>query len=214
MSASASEGTPENLASWQRWWRRANWEHALTFWLLCLLSLALFCLLAHALLGVQGAPAEGLGFVADQGAALEARFGPLARHGLVWVGIAVLLSTELGILDAVTRVAVDLLKSSFLRESAFWTLSRLYLAVLWGFIASGVLILATGFDDPLDLLVRSAALNAVVMFLYSGLLLVLGWRCFAPPLRPGLLRSAALCASFAFFGYFSVVTILDQLRAG
>jgi hypothetical protein len=205
------EASAENLAAWRLWWRRANWEHALTFWLLCLLSLSLFCLLAHALLGVQGAPTEGLGFVADQGAVLETRFGPLARHGLVWVGIAVLFSTELGILDAVTRVAVDLLKSSFVRDSAFWTLSRLYFAVLWGFIASGVLILATGFDDPLDLLVRSAALNAVVMFLYSGLLLVLGLRCFAPPLRPSPLRIAALCAAFLFFGYFSAITLLDQL---
>jgi hypothetical protein len=179
---------------------------------LCLLSLSLFCLLAHALLGEQAVASEGLGFIADQAGVLETRFGPLARHSFVWAGIAVLFSTELGVLDAVTRVVVDLLKTSYLRKSERWTLSRLYFCVLWAFIGSGVLILATGFDDPLDLLVRSAALNAVVMFLYSGLLLVLGWRCFEPPLRPGPLRVVALCVSFAFFGYFSVVTILEQLR--
>ena len=60
--------------------------------------------------------------------------------------------------------------------------------------------------------VLSASLNAVVMFLYSGLLIWLNMRSFEAPLRPSLLRVGALVLSFLFFGYFSIIMIADQLQ--
>jgi len=108
-------------------------------------------------------------------------------------------------------VVVDLLKTTFLQGRPEWGVSRLYFTVLWSFIGFGVAVLALGFDQPLQLLVLSASLNAGVMFLYSGLLLWLGWRCFEPPLRPGLLRSAALMLAFVFFGGFTIITVADRL---
>ncbi|MCZ6781958.1 MAG: Nramp family divalent metal transporter [Proteobacteria bacterium] len=204
------EGTPEELDHFRVWWRRANIEHLFSFWFLCVLSLCLFCLLTHALLGEGAEVAEGLRFIDDQGAVLEERFGALARHAFIWAGIAVLFSTELGLLDAVSRVVVDLIATGLLRGNSRFSLSQLYIMTLWTFIAFGVGVLALGLDQPLQLLVLSASLNAVVMFLYSGLLLWLGWRCFEPPLRPGPVRVAALCTSFLFFGYFSAITIADR----
>jgi hypothetical protein len=50
------------------------------------------------------------------------------------------------------------------------------------------------------------------MFLYSGLLIWLNTRSFEAPLRPSALRIGALALSFLFFGYFSIITIVDQLR--
>ena len=110
-----------------------------------------------------------------------------------------------------TRVAVDLLKVRWLLDAERWTPSRLYFTVLWSLIAFGVVILAVGFERPLELIVLSASLNAFVMFLYSGLLLWLGLRVFRGPLRPGPVRVVALAAAFLFFGYFSGLTLLDQL---
>jgi hypothetical protein len=208
------DGDPESRARWATWWRRANAEHALSFWLLCLLSLSLFCLLTHSLIGVRGEAPEGFSFIADQAAVLDDQFGAAARRAFIWAGIAVLFSTELGILDAVTRVVVDLVKATWLLDDDRWSVSRLYFTVLWGFIGFGVAVLWAGLDQPLTLLIISAALNAVVMFLYSGLLVWLGWRCFEPPVRPGPLRIAALCVSFVFFGGFSVITLVDRLGGG
>ena len=95
-----------------------------------------------------------------------------------------LLSTELALLDAVSRVAADLLQVCIRlvagRES---NLSRLYFGTVWTLIAFGVVVLLLGFDRPLTLLIVSAALNAGVMFLYSGLLLWLNVRSFSGPLR-------------------------------
>ena len=76
-------------------------------------------------------------------------------------------------------------------------------------------MLMAGFDQPLVLLVLSAALNGFVMFLYSGLLLWLNGTTFRGPLAMHPVRIVALVGSFLFFGWFSVLTLLDQLgRSG
>ena len=202
--------TPESRARW-RWWRRTNLEHGLTFFLLCLVSITLLALIAHSLLEPGAPVAEGFGFIADQGHALEERFGPAARHAFLYAGIAVLFSTELVLLDAVSRVLTDLLHTMFFHGQQGWSPSRLYFTLLWILIAFGALVLLLGLNQPLTLLVLSASLNAVVMFVYSGTLLWLGLASFRGPLRPGPVRIAALGVSLAFFGTFSFLTLRDQL---
>ncbi len=208
--AVAGEGV--DLDRWRVWWRRTNLEHFLSFYLLALSSLALFCLLAATLLPPGGEVGEGLAFIGSEAAAIEARFGSWARRLFLGTGVAVLFTTELALLDAVGRVAADLLKVGLRvqlgREAS---LSWLYFGVVWSLIGFGIVVLVAGFDQPLVLLVLSAALNGVVMFLYSGLLLWLNLRSFHGPLRMHPVRIAALVVAFVFFGYFSVLTLFDRL---
>jgi hypothetical protein len=198
-----------NRARWAVWWRRTNIEHFASFFVICLLSLALFCLLAETLLGA-GPVAEGFGFIADEADAIASRFGPAGRHTFLALGIAVLFTTELALLDAVARVAADVLKQGFLGERGP-SLSWLYLIVVWSLVGFGILVLTAGFDEPLTLLILSATLNGAVMFLYSGLLIWMNLRCLDGPLRPGPARVAACLGAFLFFGYFTGLTLLDQL---
>jgi hypothetical protein len=206
----AFDGDEPNVARWHVWWRRTNWEHFVSFYLLCLLSLALFCLIAGTLLEPGAPVADGFGFIRDEVAAIERRFGSLGRGGFVAVGVAVLFSTELALLDAVARVAADLLKVGLFRSNGI-SVSRLYFAVVWGLIVFGIVVLGLGFDRPLVLIVVSASLNGFVMFLYSGLLLWMNLRTFRGPLRPHPIRSLALLGSLLFFGYFSVRTFVHEL---
>ncbi|MBW2282755.1 MAG: Nramp family divalent metal transporter [Deltaproteobacteria bacterium] len=200
----------ESLPVWNLWWRRANIEHAISFYLLCVLSLALLCVITWSLLEPGAPVGEGFGFIREQANALSTRFGPGAEWTFLCAGIAVLVSTELALLDAVTRVVADVVHASLLRDSPRWTLSRLYIAILWGFIAFGVAVLLVGLDQPLTLLVLSSSLNAGVMFLYSGLLLWLNASSFSGPLRPSPARMAALVVALLFYGYFSALTLADQ----
>jgi Mn2+/Fe2+ NRAMP family transporter len=154
--------------------------------------------------------ADGFGFIKDELAAIEARFGSVGRWGFLVTGVAVLFSTELALLDAVARVSADLLKVGFLRDSRLG-LSQLYFAVVWAMVVFGAVVLLAGFDQPLALLVISAALNGFVMFLYSALLLWLSLATFHGPLRPHPIRIAALLGSVGFFGYFSVLTLIDRV---
>jgi hypothetical protein len=203
---------PGNLERWEVWWRRSNLEHFLSFYLLALLSLALFCLLAATLLPAAGGVGEGLAFIRDEAAAIESRFGATGRRVFLATGVAVLFSTELALLDAVSRVSADLLKVG-LAVQLGWeaSLSWLYFGLVWILIGFGVVVLLAGFDQPLTLLVLSASLNGFVMFLYSGLLLWINVASFRGPLRMHPVRVAALLGSLAFFGYFSVLTLVDRL---
>ncbi len=200
----------ENLARWRVWWWRSNVEHFVSFYLLCLVSLALFCLISATLLEPGAPVGDDLEFLRRQGDAIEARFGSLGGIGFVVMGVAVLFSTELALLDAVSRVSADLLALGPFRGRDV-SVSRLYSGVLWGLIAFGAAILLWGFDQPFVLLVLSAALNGFVMFLYSGLLLWLDLRSFRGPLRPHPVRLGALAFSTAFFGYFSALTLVDRI---
>ena len=89
-------------------------------------------------------------------------------------GAVVLLSTNLGVLDHMGRLTADVLKVDFLRDNQFWTESRIYFAVIWGEIVFGsIVLLVVGITAPLVLLVISSAINGVIMFVYSVLLIQL-----------------------------------------
>jgi hypothetical protein len=201
--------TPENLARWRSWWRRSNAEHFVSFYFLCLLCMALFCLIAAQLRADGMELREGFAFLQGEAAELEARFGSFARVAFIVVGILVLVSTELALIDAVSRVAADSLYASLGAERV--SVSRLYFAVVWGLIAFGTCVLLAGFTQPFWLIVTAACLNGFVMFLYSATLLWLNLRSFRGALRPSALRITALVASFFFYGTFSVQTLVDQL---
>lgn len=202
--------TSDNLERWRIWWRRSNIEHFISFYVLCVASLALLCLITYSLLEPGAPVAEGLGFIRAESETLGARFGPFASHLFLLTGIAVLFSTELALLDAVTRVLADVLRGWWRRASS-WSLSRLYMVILWSLIVFGIAVVTLGLNQPLLLLILSASLNAFVMFLYSGLLLWLNLRTFHGPLRPHPLRCVALISSLLFFGYFSGLTLWSQL---
>ena len=69
-----------------------------------------------------------------------------------------LLLTALGIIDNISRLVADALKTIHLTESTCE--SRVYFIVVWTMIAIGVIILLLGLDAPLVLLVLSSCLTA------------------------------------------------------
>ena len=129
--------------------------------------------------------------------------GGLLKLGFLVMGIAVLLTTELGALDATARISTDIVKINYLRDNDNWSLSKLYYLFLWGEILLGTLILLGGFNKPLGLLVTSAAMNGFVMFVYSILLLVLNGRILPARLRMNWFRMLAIGWAVLFFGFFS-----------
>jgi len=203
--------TPENMQRWKVWWRRANWEQLITFWMLCTGALVMLCLISYSTVyGMTGLD-EQLGFIRMQGQIIGSQVGNLLKVLFYVAGIAILFTTELGVLDAVSRVSTDIVKVSYLRENKWWTESRLYFAFLWLEIALGCVILAVGLDKPLVLLIIAAALNAGVMFIYSILLLYLNNKILDKRLGMHPVRFVAIIWSCAFFGYFTLITLNDQL---
>ena len=207
--------TPENRRRWNGWWRNANIEHFFSFFVTCVLCLCLMSLLTYSVFydttgkmnpGMEKY-GEKLNFVWGQATVMgeRATLGGVLRWGFMIMGVAVLLTTELGVLDATARVSTDIVKVNFLRTNDRWSLSRLYFCFLWGEILLGtVILLIPNLNEPLFLLVTSAAMNGGVMFVYSILLLYLNSKVLPRKIAIGPWRFLMIIWAAAFFGYFSI----------
>ena len=119
-------------------------------------------------------------------------------------GAAILLTTELGVLDCVARISADIVRVNFVRQESWWTVSRLYFLFLWAEIALGSGILLSGVDEPALLIQIAAGLNGAVMFLYSLLLLYMNAKILPRTLAIGPVRFLAIVWACGFFGFFTL----------
>lgn len=203
----------KNLARWKVWWWRASVEHAFSFLLTCIVCLSLLSLISYVLcfdahgerIFGESDYGRGLGFILGEADGIGERVGETGRFLFLLMGALILFTTELGVLDAVTRVGTGLVKIAYLRKSTYWSGSRLYLVLLWSFIAVGCYFILNESDgDAFDWLRKASALNGVVMFLYSGALIYLNCRMLPGPLRLRGWRLIVMVLCVLFFGFFTV----------
>lgn len=196
----------ENMRRWRGWWKVANQEHFVFFFLLGLSLIAMFSALSAATvfgLDLGG----GFNFIRAEGQALGEQVGPWFRS-LFWVsGVVILFSTNLGILDHMGRLIADIVKVNWLSEREFWSESKLYVVVVWVEIVAGSLILLFALDAPLRLMVIAGSLSGVVMFVYSALLIRLNRKALPGPIRMRGIRLWAMVWAVALFGGFSFYVV-------
>ena len=198
-----------SLERWRAWWRFANIEQATTFVAISFLTILFTSLLAVATLGGKSGLPRDITFLAAEGAALSAAVAPWFGR-LFWaVGAVSLFAAALGIVDYTSRLAADVIRTSYRND---WNESRIYAALVWLIAAMGVVIIASGMDQPLVLLVIAGCVAGFMMFFYSALLIVLNRRLLEAPLRPARYRVAALVWATALFGVLSVITVADQAQ--
>ena len=200
----------ENMRRWNGWWKVANREQFITFFVIGAITLFVFMTLTHVTVGTV--TEESFAFINVQGEALGDAKGDWLSTTFWLIGSVVLFSTNLAVLDMVGRVTADVLKTGPLKDSATWTESKLYFVVVWLEIAFGSIILLSGVDQPIVLLVIASSLNGLVMFVYSCLLIQLN-RGMLPReigLKGG--RLVALGWAVLFYGTFSVILLIDQVQ--
>jgi hypothetical protein len=210
--------TPVNRDRWQRWWRAAGWEHFLSFFLTCLVCLVLLTLISYSIFYSPGGEIhegakqydKGMQFIRGQADVMGAidGLGSVLPTMFLVMGVAILLTTEFGVLDAASRISTDIVKVNWLRGSEKWTESRLYYLFLWGTILVGTAILLVGEDtvngSTFGLFKLAAAMNGAVMFLYSMTLFWLNCRTLPPQLRMSWWRRIIMLWAVLFFGFFTV----------
>jgi hypothetical protein len=121
---------------------------------------------------------------------------------LILVGM-MLFSTQLSVMDATSRINSENLV--ILNQNKFKAnkLPYFYFGFLWTQIILGIIILLIGFKEPLQLVIISAFLNAITMFVYSIAVLWLNQKTLAKELRPSGWRKIILLLVILFFGIFS-----------
>ncbi len=204
-----------NLKRWAQWWRTANIEQFITFWFICIFSIVVFATLAFStVFGKNLAESPSLDFIEAEGNALKEVVAPWFGT-FFWVfGTLSLALVALGVIDYVARLIADALKTGYVRGER-WTESKLYFAVVWGMIILGSIILLSGFDQPVILLVVAACLSGAVMFVYSILLIQLNRKALPEAIKLSGFRLGVMCFCVLFYGYFvgrlTIALIQDNL---
>ncbi|MFI7447921.1 Nramp family divalent metal transporter [Nonomuraea sp. NPDC049714] len=214
--AAASTGfqfapTKANLERWRAWWRFANIEQASTFALVSFVTIALMSMLAYSTVFGREGLANSIDFLQVEGQVLQETVAPWFGV-LFWViGALALFASAMGIVDYTSRLASDMLKTVYLRDRAI-SVNRVYFLLVWAIAVIGTLILLLGFDQPLILLVFSASFAAVMMFVYSILLIILNRKSLPEAIKVRSYRLGALIWSVAFFGTLTVIVLFQQIQ--
>ena len=125
---------------------------------------------------------------------------------------AVLFSTNIGIVDHVSRLTADSLKTGYLASSEFWSESKLYFVTAWIMCIGGSAIIWSGIQ-PLWLLVIASSGGGVVMFLYSGMLIWLNRRILPEPIKIKGARLIVVAITFAVFAVLSTYLVYWYVNA-
>ncbi|MEQ4719705.1 MULTISPECIES: Nramp family divalent metal transporter [unclassified Nonomuraea] len=214
--AAASTGfqfppTKENLARWKQWWRFANVEQAWTFGVVSFLTIAFMSMLAYSTVFGREGLANSIQFLQVEGKVLQDVVAPWFGVLFWLIGALALFASAMGIVDYTSRLASDTIKTVYLRDKPV-SVNRVYFYTVWAMALIGIAVLLAGFDQPLILLVFSACFAAVMMFVYSILLIILNRRSLPEAIRVRSYRLGALVWSVAFFGALTVMVLITQAQ--
>ncbi len=157
---------------------------------------------------VTGQPEAQPGTSYIFGQVLGERVGSWFTYFFWFFGAFSLFSAALGIVDYTSRMAADVIKTSYERDA---NESTVYARLVWGLVAIGIVVLAVGFDQPIVLLVISAVVGGFMMAIYSGLLILENRRTLPAPIRIRGFRLGVMVWSSLLFGTLFVITLVDRL---
>ncbi|MEK7504438.1 MAG: Nramp family divalent metal transporter [Patescibacteria group bacterium] len=197
------ECTNENLSRFNLWWKRINIEHGIVFWATGALTMIMLSILSYATVYKHPNVATSINFVILEAVEIGNRSWPiLGSIFLVLVGV-MLFGTQFSVFGSNSRIAGENLAIMFRHKEAHKQLHKLFFGFLWLQIVVGVIIFSLGFTEPLTLVIVGAVMNAVSMFIYTGLILWMNMTALDKPLRPANWRILAVLSAFLFYGFFS-----------
>lgn len=198
------EETPENRKRFRSWFNHIVKDQILFFWGLNTFTILLFIYGALAVLHRQGiVPAEGT-LIYDMATILSGIWGDFGLYLFLIVGLATLFSTQITLVDGVSRSISDIIYVNFPKARAkplgWW---YLLIAALWMIAGCGI----TAFMEwrgvsELGFLLNAAYMGGFAMAIYTPLLLFMNLRHLPPSARPGPLHITAMAlASLVYCGF-------------
>ena len=212
------------LARFRGWMRAAHRELLVTFVVLTLVSVVITCMLVTSALGVGNADLAGdqSGMVIRQGEVIQEVGGVWLRAAFLLGGSFILFSTQIGIVDTVTRISGCVFHERYGRHTSFWTVKRTFLLFLTIVTAAAMAIIVASWLggealealQPNVLLLIAGPFTISSMYFYT---LVVGYMNvarlpgeLAPPAwkRWGMLWAAIL------WGWFTVEVVARAAMGG
>ena len=173
----------------------------------------LLAILAYATTyGISGA-SNNISFVISEAGLIAQKISPLIGTLFLVIVAATLFGTQLSIYDATSRIITEnvlLLMRSDAKASSR-QLSLTYYTSLWLFIVSGIIIFLLDFAQPLQLIIIAAVLNAISMFVHTGLTLLLNKTKLPRQIQPSTAHTIAMLVVFVFYGGLSMYVVVAEL---
>ena len=173
------------------------------------MSIGLTSLLAHSTLFGQPNLPNNVSFLQIEAQQLERSVGRWFGVLFLATGAFSLFGSAMGIIDYTSRLAADVLKTTYTPGASE---SRVYFWLVWGMVGLGCSILMAGMSQPLTLLVISASTGGTMMFLYSFMLIALNRKMLPAAIRITPFRTATLVWSTLLFGSLAALTIYTQVQ--
>ncbi len=205
------EPTEENIGRFKTWWKKINIEHGLVFWLTGAFTMLLLSLLAYSTVNKAAGVETSINFVIfEAGVIAQKTFSFLGTFFLL-IAALMLFGTQFSVFGSNARIiSENLVIFSPNRFKVEKMHLYFYLSLILQILA-GIIIFASGFIEPLTLVVTGAVLNAFSMFIYTGLILWLNMSNLARELRPSPIRIFFVGSAFVFYGAFSLFTIFQRI---
>ena len=199
------KNTAQNRERWRQWLRHLALDQTLFFWLLNTFTILLFIVGSLAVLHPRGIVPEHEFLVWQEAVILQAGWGMVGKYVFLLVGVACLFSTQLALVDGVSRSCTDILYTNFgwARRSP---VSTWYARVAVGWIVAGIaLTYLYEWIPPIIFLLSAGFFGGIAMAVYAPLTVVINLRYLPPAFRPGPVRIAVLVAVSVLYVSFAVI---------
>ena len=206
-------GDPTALGRFRGWMRIVHQELLVTFVLLTLLSVVITCMLVATTVGTDnpGLAGDLTGMVTRQGEAIQRVGGLWLRVAFLLGGAFVIFSTQLAILDTVTRITGCIFYERFGYRTRFFTQKRTFLLFLTLFVLAAMGIIAAswiggeGLDvlQPDFLLLIAGPFTMTSMFLFTLVVGYMNVRRLPAELGPPAWKRWSLLWAAVLWGWFT-----------
>ncbi|MDA0748804.1 MAG: Nramp family divalent metal transporter, partial [bacterium] len=208
------EETEENITRFRSWWAYVKKDQILFFWLLNTVTILLFIFGALAVLHPKGiVPAAGT-LIWDEAQILGEVWGAPGRYIFLIVGLATLFSTQLALVDGVSRSVADIVYTNFRgarkRDQSWW-----YLLVAGVWIVAGCAItyvMEQKGVSELGFLFNAAYVGGFAMAIYVPLTLYINHRYLPRPARPGGVCTAMMILASLVYVAFAVSCVVWEIK--
>lgn len=218
---------PTALARFRAWMRVSRNELLTTFVVLILLSVIITSMLVTATLGVGNTELAGdlSGMVALQGERLEEIAGTWLKVAFLLGGSLVLFSTQVGIVDTVTRIAGTIFYERYGRRTSFWTLKRTFLFFLTVLVLASMAIVVVSWTggagvealQPNFLVLIAGPFTIASMYAFALVIGYLNTRLLPRELAPSMPKRIGMAWAAVLWGWFTVEQVsrvlLDRMGA-
>lgn len=196
-----------NKSRFFAWWKIVNLEHLSVFLVTGAITILLLALLSYATTRGIGLGVKDINFMQIEAEHIGILIAPFFGSLFLLLTGLMLFGTQLTVLDSTSRIMAE----NVVIIERKTNLNATYYIILWLQIVAGIVILLSGFSNPITLVIIGAVINALAMFVHIAMTYLLNKKALPRELQINWWRKIIIFVSWSFFGVLSIWAIVDGI---